>query len=88
MKHDDLIPLEVSECIVEDILPELANGDRSARKIVQLVVEQAYHWLTDEADKKEPIGDQRNFTYCWVIACKLHRDLMMKYIERAFVTWD
>lgn len=33
-------------------------------------------------------GDQRNFTYCWVIACKLHRDLMMEYIERAFAMWE
>lgn len=84
MKNEDLIPLVVSEFIDESILPDLADGERSAREIVQLVVERAYHWLTDEADDYEPVKDSQSLTYCWVIACKLHRDLTIEYIERAF----
>lgn len=87
MKQLDLIPLTVSEFIDENILPELANGERSAREIIQIVVEQAHSWLTDEAEGRNPIGDDKCLTYCWVIACKLHRDLMIEYIDQAFAMW-
>lgn len=87
MKNEYLIPLVVSKFIDEDILPELANGERSARKITQIVVEQAHSWLTDEAEGRNPIGDDKCLTYCWVIACKLHRDLMIEYINQAFAMW-
>ncbi|WP_338230817.1 hypothetical protein [Lactiplantibacillus paraxiangfangensis] len=84
MKNENLIPSVVSEFIDESILPDLSDGERSARKITQIVVEQAHSWLTDEAEGRNPIGDDKCLTYCWVIACKLHRDLMIEYIERAF----
>ncbi|WP_137624959.1 hypothetical protein [Lactiplantibacillus pingfangensis] len=88
MSKLDLIPSVVSDFIDEDILPELANGKRSARKITQIVVDQAYSWLTDEAEGHNPISDDKCLSYCWVIACKLHRDLMVEYIDHAFENFE
>ena len=88
MNQLDLIPSVVSELIDEDILPELANGKRTAREITQVVIKQAYELLTDEAQEysrtSDGISDEKRLAYCWVVACKLHRDLMIEYIERAF----
>jgi len=88
MKNEYLIPRVVSKFVDESILPDLANGKRSARKIVQIVIERAFHWLSDEADDHEPVSDEQSLAYCWIIACKLHRDLTIEYIERAFENFE
>jgi len=92
MKQLDSIPSVVCEFIDEDVLSELANGKRSARQITQIIVEQAYELLTDEVQEysqtSDGISDEKRLSYCWVIACKLHRDLMIEYIEQAFENFE
>ena len=92
MSQLDLIPSVVSEFIDEDILPELANSKRTAREITQVVIKQAYELLTDEAQEysrtSDGISDEKRLAYCWVIGCKLHCDLMIKYIQCAFDSWE
>lgn len=80
------VPELVGEWIDEEVLPELADGTRTARQIVLILHREAEKRLNEEMDDTSKVYNL-SLIDSWVVT-GLHLSYLYEYIRYVFDSWE